>query len=280
MTALLALASAVVIGGADFCGGVATRRDDPFRVTATTQLSSGIVAVLLAFAVSSDALETVDVVGGAIAGLSGTFSFVCFYRALSLGAMSLVAPVTAVVGASTPALFGFARGDDLAAPAVAGLVVAVVAIVLVTRDTPRGWQARGVPGPALALAVVAGIGFSVFFIALSETNDEAGLWPLVVARAVSIPVVAVVAWRLARRVVPLDRSARALALLAGVVEMVANALILVALRRGPIAVASVFGSLYPVSTVLLAWLILRERVDRAQLLGVGLAVVALVLVAV
>ncbi len=130
------------------------------------------------------------------------------------------------------------------------------------------------------LAVVAGLGFSVFFIALSETNDEAGLWPLVVARAVSIPVVGVVAWRVAGRVAPVDRTARALALLTGVVEMLANALILVALRRGPIAVASVFGSLYPVSTVVLAWLLLRERVARAQVAGVGLAVVALVLVAV
>lgn len=280
MTALIALASAVVIGGADFTGGLATRRDDPFRVTAATQLTSGAAAIVLASVVAAEGMETVDVVGGAIAGLSGTFSFVCFYRALSLGAMSLVAPVTAVVGAATPAVFGLARGEDLSAPTLVGLLVAVAAIGLVSRETPRGWHADRLPTAALVLAVVAGLGFSVFFIALSETNDEAGLWPLVVARAVSIPVVGVVAWRVAGRVAPVDRTARALALLTGVVEMLANALILVALRRGPIAVASVFGSLYPVSTVVLAWLLLRERVARAQVAGVGLAVVALVLVAV
>ncbi|MEZ5165159.1 MAG: DMT family transporter [Acidimicrobiales bacterium] len=113
----------------------------------------------------------------------------------------------------------------------------------------------------------------------AETSTAAGLWPLVIARAVSVPIVTMLAWRLTGHVLPEVRTARRLSILTGISEMAANALLVVALRRGPLAVASVFGSLFPVSTVVLAALLLRERVTRRQMLGVGLAVMALALVA-
>ena len=100
MTALLALASALIIGGSDFSGGVATKGDSTFRVTAVAQISGGLVAIVLVLVVGWDHVRTADLVGGAIAGASGTFSFICFYRALSTGVMSIVAPTTAVVGAT------------------------------------------------------------------------------------------------------------------------------------------------------------------------------------
>ena len=278
MTAVLALASALIIGGSDFGGGLATRHDSVLRVTAVAQICGGLTAVVLAVVVGAEEIVRVDVVAGVVAGLSGTFSFVCFYRALSMGVMSVVAPTTAVVGASIPAIVGVARGEDLSALTGAGLVVAVVAIVLVTRD---GGDHRGEATPriALVLAVTAGVGFSFFFIALAESHDEAGMWPLVIARAVSVPVVSVIAWRATGRVWPTVPIARRLAIVTGITEMIANALLLVALRRGEIAIASVFGSLYPISTVVLAWLFLHERVSRVQLTGVALALGALALVA-
>ncbi len=276
MTAILALASALIIGGSDFSGGVATRNDSTFRVTVWAQLWSGLTALALVGFVSAPSIATVDVVGGALAGLSGTFSFVCFYAALGRGSMGVVAPTTAIVGATVPALVGFARGEDLTTTTAMGLVLAVVAIVLVTHNADRDGRTDG---RALALAVVAGLGFSIFFIALSDTNDSAGIWPLVVARAVSIPAVAVVARLAVGSVRPLGRRSRTLAAITGITEMLANVLLLVALRRGPLAVASIFGSLYPVSTVVLAWLILRERFGRSQVSGVVLAAAALVLVA-
>ncbi|MEQ8840439.1 MAG: EamA family transporter [Acidimicrobiales bacterium] len=279
MTAFLALASALIIGGSDFGGGLATRHDSTFRVTAVAQISGGVIALVFALAVGAEEIGCADVVGGVVAGLSGTFSFVCFYRALSLGVMSVIAPMTAVVGASVPAIVGFARGDDLAAPTAVGLVVAVLAIVLVTRGSSRQ-RAGATPRLAIVLALTAGLGFAVFFIALAETHDEAGMWPLVIARVVSIPIVGVVAWRVTGRVVPEVPLAARLAVITGVTEMIANALLLVALRRDEIAIASVFGSLYPISTVLLAWVFLRERVSRSQLVGVGLALGALALVAI
>lgn len=277
MTALLALASALIIGGSDFGGGLATRHDSTFRVTAVAQIAGAFTAVALAVVVGADEVTGVDVGAGVVAGLSGTFSFVCFYRALSLGVMSVVAPTTAVVGAAIPAVVGVARGETIGALTGVGLVVAVLAIVLVTREP--GAHVGAMPREALVLALTAGVGFSLFFIALAETHDEAGMWPLVVARIVSVPVVAAVAWRVTGRVVPRRALPRRLATATGVSEMIANALLLVALRRGEIAIASVFGSLYPISTALLAWTFLGERVSRTQLVGVVCAVGALALVA-
>ncbi|MDW3219179.1 MAG: DMT family transporter [Acidimicrobiales bacterium] len=278
MTALLALASALIIGGSDFGGGVATKRDSTFRVTAVAQIAGGVTAVVFVVVVGWDAVTTTDVVAGAIAGASGTFSFICFYRALSEGVMSVVAPTTAVVGAAFPAFVGIARGEELGVVTAVGLVVAIIAIVLVTRER-RDADGATTPRSAMVLALVAGVGFSIFFIALAETETAAGMWPLVVARVVSVPVVCVVAWRITRRVLPANRSSLALACYTGVTEMIANALLLIALRRGELAIASVFGSLYPVSTVLLAWVFLRERLARHQVAGVVLALAAIALVA-
>ena len=106
------------------------------------------------------------------------------------------------------------------------------------------------------------------------------MWPLVVARLVSVPAVCAVAWRVTAKVLPQNPFSRRLAVTTGVTEMIANALLLVALRRGEVAIASVFGSLYPVSTVVLAWLLLHERLSRSQVVGVGLAIGALALVAI
>jgi len=276
VTALLAIASALIIGGSDFSGGIATRQDSTFRVTVWAQLWSGLTALVLVGFVSSTSMATVDVVGGVLAGLSGSFSFVCFYAALSRGSMSVVAPTTAVVGALVPVLVGLARGEQIGAATGIGLAVALVAIVLVTQSGTDGRTDRR----ALILAAVAGLGFSVFFIALADTNEAAGLWPLVVARVVSIPTVALTARLAVGSVIPHTRRSRRLAAYTGVTEMLANVLLLVALRRGPLAVASVFGSLYPVSTVLLAWMFLRERISRNQLIGICLAMTALALVAI
>lgn len=276
VTALLAIASAVIIGGSDFSGGVATRFDSTFRVTVWAQVWSGLTALAMVWFVSTSSVHTVDVVGGALAGISGSFSFVCFYAALSRGSMSVIAPTTAIVGAVVPALVGVMRGESLGAPTSVGIMVALLAIALVTQSTHDGRT----DGRALLLAVVAGLGFSIFFIALADTNDAAGLWPLVVARLISVPIVALTAKIAVGSVVPTSYRSRRLAALTGVTEMIANVLLLVALRRGPLAVASVFGSLYPVTTVVLAWAILRERLGRNQVVGVAMATIALALVAI
>ncbi len=281
MTALIALASALIIGGADYAGGAATRRDNELPVTTLVQFASGVTAIGLALIVSSTSVTTADAVAGGIAGVSGVFSFAAFYRALSMGAMGVVAPLTAVIGAVIPATVSIARGEVLTATTAMGLSLAVVAVALVARrpSQPREERAqRTISIQTIGFAVVAGIGFSVFYLALAQTSSEAGLWPLVIARVVSVPVVAGASLLLNRRVLPVP-SVRRIAVLGGVAEMVANVLILVALQRGPVAVASVFGAFYPVSTAVLAFLLLGERLARVQIIGAVLAVAALPLVA-
>ena len=276
MTALIALASSLVFGASDFIGGVASRRESVFRVTAWGQLVGLTVGLALAAVVAADRVTGGDVAASLAAGVTTSFSVVCFYTALSRGTMSIVAPITGVLGASVPALYGIGRGDDTPLTTGVGLLIAILAILLVTYDDDReGAVGRDV----VALAAIAGVGFGLFFIALEQTDSAAGLWPVVIARVVSVPVTTLLALRFTGGV-SLQPVTRRLAAAAGASEMAANALILVALRRDELAVASVFGSLYPVGTVVLAWLLLRERLRTVHLLGVALAVAALVMVAV
>ncbi|MEM7140147.1 MAG: DMT family transporter [Actinomycetota bacterium] len=281
MTALIALVSALVFGTADFAGGLATRKDNTFRVTASAQIVGLATATVLVVIVGWDAIEVADAAGGMIAGAAGALALTCFYLALSTGVMSIVAPTTAVVGATIPAGVGIARGEDIGGWTLAGLLIAVLAIVLVSREPSDVGAEASTPRSAMLLAAVAGVGFAIFFIAMETTDEASGMWPLVFARLISIPIAAALAFRFAdRRVVPVTRESRRLTVIAGVLDMSANALLLVALRRDALAIASVFGSLYPVSTVLLAWVLLRERLARSQLVGVALALGALALVAV
>lgn len=275
MTALIALASSLVFGASDFMGGVASRRSSAFRVTTWGQISGLVVGVALALVVGANALTGDDVVASLVAGATTSFSVVCFYAALSRGAMSIIAPTTGVLGGAVPAVYGIVRGDETPPATAIGLIVAFAAIVLVTRVDDEG---EATPRSAIALAAVAGVGFGLFFVALEQTGNGAGMWPIVIARFVSVPATALLAIS-ASGGIALPPTTLRLAAWTGATEMVANALILTALRRGPLAVASVFGSLYPLGTALLAFVLLRERLGRSQLTGVALAMLALVLVA-
>ncbi len=278
MTALLALISGLVIGGSDYAGGLATRRDNELSVTALVQLASGLTALVVAFVYPWTAITTTDLVAGAIAGVSGVFSFVAFYRALSTGAMGVVAPLTAVIGAVVPAGISIAGGERLSTVATIGLVIAVVGILLVSRPTDDSDRTTTTPPSALILSVVAGLGFSLFFLALARTSSDAGVWPLVSARAVSVPIVFAASVVVNKRVLPLA-PARRLAIIGGINEMLANVMILVAIQRGPVAIATVFGAFYPISTAALAYMFLGERLGRTHIAGAALAVCALPLVA-
>ncbi|MEE9414578.1 MAG: DMT family transporter [Acidimicrobiales bacterium] len=276
MTALLAIVSAMLIGGSDYAGGVATRRDTALPVTALIQLCSGATVVLLLWTVPIDHVTRTDLIAGVVAGMSGVFSFIAFYGALARGSMSLIAPITAVLSALIPSVVGLIRGERLGLVGTIGIVIALVAVALVSRES-RSSSESATPRNALLLALLAGLGFSVFFLALAETDEAAGLVPLVVARLVSVPLVCLLALRFTQRVLA-KPEARKFAVFAGVGEMLANIVLLFALQRGPLAVASVFGSLYPISTALLAYRFLGERLNRTQLAGAVLAMIALPLV--
>ena len=272
---LLALASAVVYGVADYCGGRATRRASTFAVTACGQAVS-LVPLLAVLPVLGDPVPPLGDWGwGAGAGVAGATGLLCFYHALSRGAMSVVAPTTAVVSVSIPVAVGLILGERPGATALVGIVVAMAAIILVSGAvTPA---AHATPRRILWLAVLGGVGFGMIFVMLDRTGDSSGLWPLLAARVASVPVV-VAAGLAFRQQLRLPRPAVGITVVSGVLDMSANVFFLLATREGLLTVVSVVAALYPVSTVALAFGIDRERVTRSQAAGMAMAVAALAMV--
>jgi drug/metabolite transporter (DMT)-like permease len=272
---VLALGSALVYGAADFCGGLASRRATAFAVVALSQIA-GLVAVVALLPVIGGDPTPADLAWGAAAGLAGAAGLVLFYRALATGVMSIVAPVTALTAAAVPVLSGLALGERLPPWATVGIVLALVAVVLVAAEgglpTLRAARSAGLL-PALA----AGVGFGVFFVLLDRTRPESTLWPLVASRSVSGLLVVVLAFGTGASLLVRGRTA-GLVVLAGVLDMAANTLFLVATQQGQLAITGVLASLYPVSTVVLAQVVLRERLVRVQLAGLAAAAVAVVLI--
>jgi drug/metabolite transporter (DMT)-like permease len=189
----------------------------------------------------------------------------------------VVAPVTAVTAAAVPVLVGLLEGDEVGAWAAVGIALALAAVVLVSAE--GGLSALRSARPAgLAPALVAGAAFGLFFVLLDRTSEESGLTPLVTARLASVGLVVAVAL-VGRQSLRMTRSALPLVALSGVGDMTANGLFLLATQAdGQLAIVGVLASLYPVSTVILAQLLLRERLAGAQLAGLGTAVAAVVLI--
>ena len=274
---LLALASAVVYGAADFCGGLASRRATAFAVVAVSQ-AAGLLVVLLLLPWLGGDPTAADFGWGAGAGLAGAVGLVLFYRALAEGVMSVVAPTTALLAAAVPVLVGVGFGESIGPWAAGGIALALVAVVLVAAEEGLSSLRRARPGSLLP-AMAAGAGFGVFFVLLDRTSEDAGLSPLASARVVSVLFVVVIAMT-ARRSLRIPLAGLPITLVAGVGDMTANALFLVATQQGgPLAIVGVLASLYPASTVLLAQVLLRERLVGAQVVGLAAAVAAVVLIA-
>jgi drug/metabolite transporter (DMT)-like permease len=270
---LLALGSALVYGVADYCGGRATRTEEALAVVVFGQ-TCGVLVVLLAIPFFGDPVAPLrDWLIGGLAGLFGALGLVVFYTVMSSGPMTVVAPVTAVVSAVAPVAWGVASGDRPGAFAFVGVAVAVCSIALVSGV---GGYSGGVARRTVVLSMLGGLGFAVTFIALSETSDDAGLWPLVAARVVSVAFAATVVVA-TKRAFTIARPRRSVVALGGSLDMTANVLYLLASRRGLLSIVAVITSLYPTSTVALAFGCDGERVARSQAIGMVLAVAALVL---
>ena len=275
MAVLLALATSVVYGTGDFLGGLAAKTAHALVVVAVSQLA-GLALVLALASPLGGAAGPADLGWGAAAGAAGALALTIFYRALAAGVMSVVAPVTAVCAAAVPVVVGLAFGDVVSAPALAGVGLALPAIGLVASEG----EVRGLRLDVRSLmgALLAGTGFGVVFVLLHRTSPGSGMWPLVAARAASTIIVGSI---LAARRLPVrvPRATLPLVLGAGVFDMGANILFLLAVRHGQLSIVGVLSSLYPVSTVVLATLLLRERMSGVQLAGVGGCAVAVALIA-
>jgi drug/metabolite transporter (DMT)-like permease len=273
---LLALGCAVVYGASDFLGGLASRRTSVFGVVAFSQLA-GLVALLALLPWLGGRVGPADLGWGAAAGVAGAIGLVVFFRTLARGVMSVIAPVTAVTAAAVPVLVGLAGGDRINLWAALGILLALAAVVLVSAE--GGLAALRTARPAsVPPALLAGSMFGLFFVLLDRTSDDSGLTPLVTARLASVALAVGVAL-VERQSLRASRPALPLVVASGIGDMSANALFLLATQQpGQLAITGVLASLYPVSTVVLAQVVLRERLAAAQMAGLGTAVAAVVLI--
>ncbi len=274
LSPLLALLSSITYGMADFLGGLASRRASTIAVVIVSQFA-GLVLVAIALPLLPRASATwVDMVWGGAAGLAGGIGVALLYRGLAIGPMSIVAPVTAVCAVIVPIVVGLAMGEALSMMTGAGIVLAATSIVLVGQSgEKRSARGRNRMARALRISLAAGVVIGFFLVALERTPAAAGLWPLVAARAVSIALFVAIALA---RPEPHNMSSQgaAVAIGGGFADMVANILYLVAVRQGQLSVIATLASLYPASTILLARVVLGERLVRHQKIGVAGAVVA------
>jgi uncharacterized membrane protein len=265
----------VVYGAADFFGGLAAKRSQIFAVVVLSQVA-GLAFIVAMMPLLPGVRSPAALLWGMLAGAAGGLGLIVFYRALATGTMSVVAPTTAATSAGLPVLFGLATGERPQVMAVAGIVLAILAILLVSRE-PASGPSKAKLGPLIA-ALVSGAGFGSFFILLSHAPSDAGLWPLLGARAASITLVAALAIATGRGLRPGKGALRTI-VLAGVLDMAANVLYLLAVQRGLLSLVAVIVSLYPASTLLLARQVLGERLSALQITGVGFALGAVALIA-
>lgn len=277
LAVFLAVTSALAIGMADFIGGRAARTASPTGLVAMAQAIDLALLLVLTPLFGSDASGR-DLWIGAAAGAAGSVAFAIFLAALARGPMSLVSPFTALIGVATPVLAGLWLGERPSTLLWIGVLLGMAAIGL-TSTPPRkeGPEPSKGRGKTLFLAALAGLGFAAFVIGLDQTSADAGLAPLVSARAAGL--LALVPYMLVRREPWPSGDQRVAAVQIGLLETLAIAALITALHGGELVPVSVLSSLYPVVTVLLAVMLLQERLERIHRAGVALALVALVIIA-
>jgi drug/metabolite transporter (DMT)-like permease len=250
-----------------------SRRAPLFGVVGLTQFFGVFGALAMALLLGEPFPTFPDIAWSAGAGLGGMVGISALYRGLAVGRMGVVAPVTGVLGAAIPVVFGFAV-EGLPQPvAVVGIVAALVAVVLVTRAPGHGLDHPS----GVEWALLAGVAIGAFNISIGQFEGDSPFGLLVIIRLLQAAMVVLLIglwrqpWRLPRDTIP------KIAVI-GTLDMVGNAAFILAAAAGALAIATVLASLYPVTTVLLAATVLHERMSRLQLAGVCLALVAVVLV--
>ncbi|HKF92212.1 MAG TPA: EamA family transporter [Acidimicrobiia bacterium] len=269
---------ALAYGSGDFLGGISAKGLPTVAVLLVSQ-SFGLAAAVVLVVALRDAPPAAHIfVLSAAAGVVAVMALGLLFRGLAVGRMSIVAPLSAIGGGVLPVAWGLLRGERPSALALAGVGVALVAAAIVGRGAEHDPAPAISPRLELALGAGAGVGFGVVFILLAESSSGSGMWPVVIARCASVPVLAVAAVVLGSS----PRMARAeIAPVAGagLFDVGANALVVLAVRRGLLSLVAPVASLYPATTVVLARLVLHERVGRQRAGGLALGLVGLALIA-
>ena len=305
LTAVFSLAGALVFGAADFLGGLAAKRVSSVLVTAVAALTGFVLLAAAAPFLGGD-WNADDVFWGIVSGIAGAIAISLLYACLAIGPMSILSPLTAVVSAVVPMVWGLVVGGERFAPVgYWALGLALVAVVLVGFVPERGAVRPSLRG--ILMAIGSGVAIGTFFVTIDQTSHESGVVPLVLNRGVTavimfaaVGVLALVAARRRERmprpatlgaaaaparagaVAPSAVAVRStataagvrLAIACGVVDVTANGLLLIGIRAGDLSVAAVLGAMYPAGTILLAALVLKERIAPVQWAGLVLALVA------
>jgi drug/metabolite transporter (DMT)-like permease len=274
--ALLALAGAASYGIADFVGGLLSRRTSAWAVAFVASLSSALAVAAAAPFLPGDP-STADLAWGGLGGIGAGFGVGFLYRGLAAGRMGVVAPISGVGAAVVPVLVALTLGERPAALVWVGIACALPGIWLVARDPRSDARAAG-RAAGVVDGLLAGLGFGGQFAALGQIQEGAGALPLGVNQLVAAVVVVGLAIGARAAWLPRDRAAYS-GVVAGLLGLGATAAFVVAAQNGSLTVSSVLTSLYPAFTIMLAALVLRERILRPQAFGLALCGLAVVLVA-
>jgi len=278
---LLGVLVAASFGSGDFLGGQASKRSPTLTVLLVAQSTAVAGAVIVTLAVGARVAPH-DIVFGALAGCINIVGIGLLYRGLAVGPMGVVAPLTAVAASLLPIAWGLANGERPSVIVYVGALLATAAGALISRQPAPadGEHAPRTAGIALALGAGACLGASL--VLYLQTEPESGLWPVLAARVAALVLVAIALLVFAARRVSLPFPAgsdRSLSLGAGVLDVTATTLLVLAVRRGLILVVAPLAALAPAATVLLARIVIGERLHTVQRVGLVLALVGLVLVA-
>jgi len=273
LSILYGLLSSASWGAADFIGGMASKRTSPIRVLYLAEIAGFLPFMLLALLLREPFPPLHDLLTSAFASLVGLSGLLFLYRALADGQMTIAAPVSALFAALIPVIFGSLALGLPSLPTLIGFGLAFLAVWLISQTNGINWRLSLFD---LRLPLLSGFFFGFYFIILHRATLNAFFWPLTVARFTGFAVLGLFSLVTRQPAMP-PRSVWGLCLFNGVIDIAGNGFYVLSAQAGRIDVAAVLGSLYPASTVLLAWLILKERISTVQAVGIFLAFIAIVL---
>ena len=273
LSILYGILSAATWGAGDFIGGLASKRTSPYRVLFLAELAGMIPFTALALLLREPMPPTSDMLVGAGSSLIGLAGLLFLYRALASNQMTIAAPVSALFAALIPVVFGFFTLGVPSTTTLIGFVLAFTAVWLVSQTDMANWRFSLWD---LRLALLSGFFFGLYFLTLHRATLNAFFWPLAAARFAGFLALGVYAL-IARQPGLPPREIWGLSIVNGLLDIGGNAFYVLAAQIGRLDVAAVLSALYPASTVLLAWIFLKERITWLQTVGVLLAFIAIVL---
>lgn len=278
MVLILSLLTALTFGAGDFAGGMAAKRTRVVEVVAGSHLV-GLTGATIAAVLLAEQFRWPDLFIGMAAGASGAMGIAFLYRRLAAGPMSIVAPITAVTSAVVPVSADLIRGTSLGWISWVGIFLGIAAILIVSSSETSAGAHGIVTARVVAESLLAGIGFGGFFVIVDLTEDASAPWPIVGGRILTGLVLGLYLIRRPAQIRARGRETVVWMAIAGLLDAAANIMFLYAANAGDLAVVSVLTSMYPISTILLAAVVLHERVTRPQLFGVAVALAATALIA-